>query len=149
MPITSVISKEYREFYVIFERPTCSMPWHWITGGTWTHCWIMQADYGWKPKGLLTKRKAFSINMLKCYLNLRHYEDDPEIIAKEFLIRKNVLDIIKISLPFKYEKGYNVFLLLNCVTLIKVILNVKDFFILTPKQLYNHLLKIGGVSMKG
>ena len=87
--------------------------------------------------------------MLASFISVHNYEYKAEILINEYVSRGTVLDIVQISLPFKSTRAYTIRGFLNCVTLVKALLNIKKFFIFTPKQLHSYLLSIGGKSMKG
>lgn len=128
-----------RTFYVLFEHSPDTELWHKYICRGWEHCWILQDCQG----------SSVSINMLTSFISVHNYDNPPEILVNEYIIGKLVHDIVKISLPFKSTRAYTVRGFLNCVTLVKGLLNIKKPFIFTPRQLHKHLLSIGGKSMKG
>jgi len=84
---------------------------------------------------------------LSTYLSLDLWEAEPEEVAAEFLKEKYVLDIVRITLSLPTTTGYSMRGLINCVTMVKLILGLGKWFILTPQQLRRYLLRLGGKSL--
>lgn len=138
---------KYREFYVVFTDSAHLRPWHIFTFGRWKHCWLFIPAY-LGPPGLLTEQKVIRVNALSTYIDLDFWEGTPDQVSKEFLQEKNVVDIVKISLPLVKKSSYNIRGILNCVTIVKSFLGLKCWWIMTPKQLRRHLLSLGGKSLR-
>lgn len=128
-----------RTFYVIFEYTPYALSWDKFIFTKWKHCFILQ-DFD---------TTAVSINCLASFISVHNYEHKASILIDEYILRPDVLDIVKISLPLEATKKYTVRGMLNCVTLVKALLDIRKLFIFTPKQLYSHLLSLGGKSLKG
>jgi len=138
---------KYREFYVVFTDSIYIRPWHIFTVGRWKHCWVFSPAY-MGPIGLLTPRLTIRLNPLSTYGDYDFWLGSPEEVSADFIKLEEVLDIVKITLPLIKDSSYNIRGLLNCVTLVKYILGLKCWWVMTPQQLHRRLLKLGGKSLK-
>jgi len=96
----------------------------------------------------MTRLSTIKVEPLSTYLDVDYWSVDPEEIAKEFIKDDYILDVVKISLPLPKNVSYNIRGLINCVTVVKSVLGLGKWFVLTPQQLHRYLIRIGGRSMK-
>lgn len=94
--------------------------------------------------------EQFIIHLYTCtsFLNVDHWNCDPEEIASEFIKLDSILVIIKILLPIPLNLSYNIRGFINCVTIVKFFIGLSNWFVMTLQQLRRCLLKIGGRSLK-
>lgn len=63
---------------------------------------------------------------------------------KDLLMQFPTLTVVEIKLEVNPNKRIFDFFPINCVSLIKKQLGLNKPFVITPKQLFNHLIRIGG-----
>jgi len=147
MPVSLIAKREFRTYYVVFQSTTFRRPWNLFTWNGYQHVWLFYPKY-LGPPGLLTHQATIKIEPLSTYLDTDYWACDPDVIAQDFIKEDYVRDIVKISLPLPSNLSYNIRGLINCVTIIKLIMGVGKWFIFTPQQLRRYLLRIGGRSIK-
>lgn len=139
MKLVKSAKNELRTYYVVFQDSDHNRPWHFFTPEKSKHCWVFF------PRHDGTLR----INPLGNYIDVDYWRTNPENLAPQYLKEdKRVVDIVKIVLPLKNNLSYNIRGLINCVTIVKAVMSINKFFILTPLQLHKYLISIGGVSLK-
>jgi len=146
MPVYQQAKREYRTYYVVFQKSKHRRPWHCFTWNGFQHVWLFYPKY-LGPPGLLTPRGTIKVEPLSTFIDTDYWPFDPEYVASEFLKAEYVLDIVKITLPIFSTKHYHLRGFINCVTIVKSVMGLCSFFTLTPQQLRRYLLRIGGESL--
>ncbi len=147
MPVFQAVKREYRTYYVVFQKSKHHRLWHIFTWNGFQHCWVFYPKYMGLP-GLLTRQSTIKIELLATFLDTDYWEASPEEVAAEFAKEDYVLDIVKITLPLPSITHYSLRGFINCVTIVKTVLGLCSFLTLTPQQLRRYLLRIGGRSLK-
>jgi len=150
MPVSLAAKREFRTYYVVFQNSFFHRPWHCFTWNRYHHVWLFYPKY-MGPPGLLTRLSTIKVEPLSTFLDTDYWDADPEEVAAEFLKEDYILDIIKIVLPLPSNLSYNIHNirgLINCVTIIKSVMGLCKWFVMTPQQLHRYLLRIGGRSLK-
>lgn len=147
MPVGQVAKREWRTYYVVFQKSKYHRPWNCFTWNGWQHTWVFFAKYQ-GPPGLLTPQHTIKVEPLATFLDVDYWADSPENVAKEFINEQKIKDIVKIMLPLPKTVSYNIRGLINCVTLVKSVMGLSKWFVMTPQQLHRYLLRIGGKSLK-
>ena len=147
MPVGLAAKREIRTYYVVFQNSFFHRPWQFWTWNGYQHVWVFFPKY-MGPPGLLTKQYTLKVEPLSTFLDIDFWPADPEEIAQEFIKQDYIVDIVKIVLPLPSNLSYTIRGLINCVTIVKSVLGLSKWFILTPQQLHRYLLRIGGRSLK-
>lgn len=127
-----------RTYYVAFQKSSHQRPWHIFTRGGYEHIFLLYPqDSG-----------TIKINPLSMQLLSEYIPCPPEQLMPQITESPKIMDVVKIVLPLSSNLSYNIRGLINCVTIVKFVLGITKWFILTPRQLHRHLLKIGGRSVK-
>jgi len=147
MPVSQGLERELRTYYVVFQKSSSHRPWHFWTWNGYEHCWVFFAKYK-GPAGLLTRKHTIKVEPLSAFIDIDYWEADPEEVAAEFLKEEHILDIVRISLLLPTTTNYKLRGLINCVTVVKTVMSLGEWFILTPQQLRRYLLRKGGKSLK-
>jgi len=147
MPVYLAAKRGYRTYYIVFQDSSFHRPWQIFTWNGYKHAWVFYSKY-MGPPGLLTRQTTLKVESLSTFLDVDYWPCDPEDIAKEFIKQDYIKDIVKIVLPIQQNVSYNVRGLINCVTIIKAVLGISKWFVMTPQQLHRYLLRIGGRSLK-
>jgi len=147
MPVGTAIKRELRTYYVVFQKSKYRRPWHIFTWNRYEHVWVFFPKY-LGPPGLLTRQSTLKIEPLSTFIDTDYWDADPEEVAEAFLKEDYILDIVKISLHLPGSVSYNIRGFINCVTIIKSVMGLCKWFVMTPQQLHRYLLRIGGESLK-
>jgi len=147
MPVALAAKREIRTYYVVFQNTLFHRPWRLFTWNGYQHVWLFYPKY-MGPPGLLTRQHTIKVEPLSTYLDTDYWACEPEEIAEEIIKEDYILDIIKISLPLPSNVSYNIRGLITCVTIVKFVMGLSKWFVMTPQQLHRYLLRIGGRSMK-
>ena len=147
MPVSWAAKNERRTYYVVFQNSSFHRPWQIFTWNKYQHCWVFFPKY-MGPPGLMTRLSTIKVEPLSTYLDVDYWPTDPEEIALAFIKDDYILDVVKISLPLPKTVHYNIRGLINCVTVVKSVMGLCKWFVMTPQQLHRYLIKIGGRSMK-
>lgn len=147
MPVGQEAKREWRTYYVVFQNSKYHRPWQCFTWNGWQHVWIFFAKYQ-GPPGLLTPQHTLKVEPLSTFLDIDYWPASPEIVAKEFINEDYIKDIVQIFLPLPKNVSYNVRGFINCVTLVKLVMGLSGFLVMTPQQLHRYLLRMGGRSLK-
>ncbi len=147
MPVSQQAKTEFRTYYVVFQSSKYHRPWNCFTWNQWQHTWVFFAKYQ-GPPGLLTTQHTLKVEPLSTFLDIDYWPEHPEKIAKEFIKEDYIKDIVEILLPLPKNVSYNIRGLINCVTLVKSVMGLSKWFVMTPQQLHRYLLRIGGRSLK-
>lgn len=147
MPVSLAAKREWRTYYVVFQNSVFHRPWQIFTWNGFEHCWVFFPKY-MGPPGLLTRQHTLKVEPLSTFIDVDYWATDPEEVAAEFIKEDFILDIVKISLSLPETVSYNVRGLINCVTVVKSVMGLGKWFVMTPQQLRRYLLRIGGRSLK-
>jgi len=147
MPVFLAAKREFRTYYVVFQNSLFHRPWQIFTWNGFQHVWVFYPKY-MGPPGLLTTKHTIKVEPLSTYLDTDYWAADPELVAKEFIKEDYIIDIVKISLPLPSNLSYSIRGLTNCVTVVKSVMGLCKWFVMTPQQLRRYLLRIGGRSLK-
>jgi len=147
MPVSLAAKREWRTYYVVFQNSFFHRPWHVFTWNRYQHVWVFFPKY-MGPQGLLTTQHTIKVEPLSTFVDVDYWAADPEEVATEFIKEGHILDIVKISLCLPETVSYNVRGLINCVTVVKSVMGLGKWFVMTPQQLHRYLLRIGGKGLK-
>jgi len=147
MPVSLAAKREFRTYYVVFQNSFFHRPWHCFTWNRYQHCWVFYPKY-MGPPGLLTRLSTIKVEPLSTFIDTDYWPCDPEEVAKEFIKEDYIIDIVKISLNLPKNVSYNIRGFINCVTIVKSVMGLCKWFVMTPQQLRRYLLRIGGRSLK-
>lgn len=145
MPAHLGLRNENRTFYVVFAHSMFNRIWAPFCPKPFRHCWVFWANYLGTP-GLMTPRITLKTESLSNMVDIDVWHEDPEVVAQAFL--PSTTDILKITLPFKSCVGVCPRGIITCVSMAKAVMNIKAWWILTPRQLHSHLKSLGAVSLK-
>jgi len=147
MPASQACKRELRTYYVVFQKSKYHRPWHVFTWNRYEHVWVFFPKY-LGPPGLLTRQSTLKVEPLATFIDTDYWDADPEEVAEAFLKEDYVLDIVKITLRLPESVSYNIRGFINCVTIVKSVMGLCKWFVMTPQQLHRYLLRIGGESLK-
>lgn len=147
MPVSLAAKSEIRTYYVVFQNSLFHRPWHIFTWNGFQHVWVFYPKY-MGPPGLLTRQSTIKVEPLSTFIDVDYWDCEPEEIAQEFIKEDYILDIVKISFQIPLNVSYNIRGLINCVTIVKSVMGLCKWFVMTPQQLRRYLLRIGGRSLK-
>ena len=145
MPAYLGLRNEYRKFYVVFAQSHHNRVWSAFCGPAFRHCWVFWASHI-GPPGLLTPKATIKMESLSAMLDIDVWYEDPNEIAHQFL--PGATDILTLTLPFKSAMCYTPRGMITCVSVVKAVMNLKAWWILTPQQLYIYLAGKGAKSLK-
>ena len=115
-----------------------------FTSPGWRHCWIMLPVYYPEP-GLMAEVFTKKIESLRWGVDTAVWWRSPEVVSKAFY-EAGVTAIVEFpfSIPPKNPRDVVWRGPLTCVTLTKAILQINDWRVWTPKQLFAYLVRHGG-----
>lgn len=145
MPAYLGLRNEYRKFYVVFAPSGFNRIWSVFCPTAYRHCWVFWPNY-LGPPGLLTPKVTLKTESLSAMLDIDVWYQDPDEIARQFL--KGATDILTLTLPYKSALRYTPRGLITCVSMVKAVMNLNAWWILTPRQLYIYLKQAGARSLK-
>jgi len=129
------IASGERDFYVVFDkrREKGRRFFHLFTSKDWNHVYLFtRTDRG----------TTMVFKPTPWYIMVDEWDCEPDYAAYA-LTDTSVSAILQYTVfyqPFKYYRFRGIY---NCITLTKALLDIQGFFIWTPKQLYNKLIKLG------
>jgi len=126
-----------RTFYCLFTEAV-QLPWYFSKLDTQlSHCFTVEHQ-------VIGEYDCFmALEHLTNFIDTRTYLIPIDDIIERYRMDKDYR-IIKISLDVDPLKRMNPFMHLNCASLVKKSLGINRPTVFTPKQLYKHLLSIGG-----
>lgn len=116
-----------RLYYVVFTGKQRIRWWHIFTGLKYTH--IILLTYS-------TKKSSLMISLEEGGLEINTYNCHVKKLADDFRKSNEVYTYIA-----KQERKISITFLVTCVSLAKVLLGIRQPFIITPKQLRKYLIK--------
>ncbi len=129
--------------YIVFQgdmAQTMPMP---FTSPGWRHCWLMLPVYYPEP-GLMAEVFTMKIEFLRWGVDTAVWWQSPDVVSAAFY-EVGVTAIVEFPFTSPPEntrltwRGQ-----ISCVTLIKAILQINDWKVWTPKQLFAYLVRNGG-----
>jgi len=147
LPVALQAKNEWKVFYIVFQKSFFNRPWQCFTWNNYEHTWVFFEKYLGEP-GLMTPRGTIKVEPLSNFIEADYWNAEPEIVATEFLTQKHIIDIVRIGLPWKSKVTYTFRGFIGCVTVVKAILGLKAWWVMTPQQLRRYLIKLGGRSLK-
>lgn len=136
---------EIRDFFVVFAQSNARHIWSPFCHRDFRHCWVFWPHYNGTP-GLMTPRNTIKIEAQCSNLDLDVWYADPMEVAEAFLPLST--DILRISLPFRTKPSYSPRGIITCVSIVKAVMDINEWRVLTPRQLYRHLLKLGATRLR-
>lgn len=123
-----------KEFYVIFEEADHWFPLYAGLDPDYSHVYTYEHQLLDGYDIFLKNENTFNaVDNMVFFGNSTLFEE--AIAGKRY---------VKITVDVAYKKHYFDLMLLNCVTLSKKQLGINKPWILTPKQLYRQLIRMGG-----
>ena len=129
-----------RDYYVVFQKSDSkelNRPWRCLTWNNFDHVWLFHPHL----------EGALKINPLSNRIIIDYFPESLKEVLLFYKKHQHVIDIIKIKLPLGVTLGYSLRGIITCVSIIKAVLGIGAWFVITPQQLRRHLLKIGGRSL--
>jgi len=126
-----------KRFHVIFQKAH-DIKW-WMRGldREISHVWLLEESNLGGFTCLLRTENLH--NLLETSAHLFEFSDYKKLMDAQCVSYKSVT----IDLDVDYLKPFNLFNILSCVSVTRKIMGINKPLIITPKQLYKHLLKIG------
>lgn len=122
-------------------------PWKIFTWNGFDHTWLFYPKI-MGPPGPDTRHGAIKVESLANCLETEFWDCEPGKIAFDIIKDDSILDIVKIRLPIPNNLSYTIHGFINCVTIVKFVMGLNKWFIMTPQQLHRYLLRNGGRSLK-
>ena len=146
MPSYDVIN-EYRTVFVVFQESSYSRFWRcWCEPG-FVHCWAFH-EKPTESQGLMTHQWTQVFDPLGRFINCDFWFMDPQDVKAHYIQEPMVSDVVRINILYQTDGGVTFRGVGSCVSLIKAYLNIKAWWVLTPRQLWYYLLRNNGVSLK-
>lgn len=133
--------------YVVFQSPLTRRPWHLWASGAFAHCWVFRPI--WFPEqGLAADEFTLKIEFPEGPTDVAVWWADTDQVLDHFLAEPAVVDILRVVVDVDHNIGYMAKGLLTCVSGVKAFLGVGAWWVLTPRQLHEHLIRKGARSMR-
>lgn len=126
--------------YVVFQSARERSPWSLWTSRAFAHCWVFRPI--WFPEqGLAADEFTLKIEFPQGMIDVAVGWCDADRTIEQFLAEDVVVDILRVRVDADDKIGYMPKGLLTCVSGVKAFLGVRAWWILTPRQLYEHLIR--------
>jgi|TARA_Y100000310_G_scaffold291453_1_gene319410 hypothetical protein len=133
--------------FVVFQRPLTRQPWHLWTSPLFSHCWIFRPI--WFPEqGLAADEFTLKIEFPEGRIDVAVWWASTDSVLEAFLDAEVVTDILRVRVDADDKIGYMPKGLMTCVSGLKAFLGVRAWWVLTPRQLYQHLRRKGARSLR-
>lgn len=135
--------KKRQTAYVVFQGGDTELIPVPFTSPGWRHCWLMLPVYYPEP-GLMAEVFTMKVEGLRWGVDTAIWWRDPDTVAKAFH-EAGVTAIVEY--PFTSPPGNPRHIKrgpMTCVSLTKAVLQIDDWKVWTPKQLYAYLVRHGG-----
>lgn len=109
--------------------------WQLLTGKKWAHVWL----FGLSDCGYVV------INPRGHHLYVEHFWSnlDPYTFLSAATVGQEIVGAVEIVKPVGIMWKTNFHIVYSCVSVVKDVLNVRKWWVITPKQLHDHLLSVG------
>jgi hypothetical protein len=139
--------RERVPFYVVFQSAPERSPWQLWTSPAFRHCWAFRPI--WFPEqGLAADEFTLKIEFPEGQVDVAVWWTETDETVETYLAEPLVTDILRVVVDVDSKMGYMPKGLLTCVSGLKALLGVRAWWVLTPRQLYQHLLRRGARSMR-
>jgi len=124
-------------FYIFFHNKIETKWWNIFLDENFCHCSVVEKKtYG--NINVYIEMANFD-NLIKSDVYFGEWGDE---IFTKILKLKNVT-CLEYKIKITGNKKFISFFKINCVTFVKKVIEINNYFVFTPKQLYNYLLKTG------
>ena len=142
MPVGHIHQQKTFVAYVVFAKGKRGTIWSIFCRRGWGHCLVLQPAYDPFP-GLLSKQYTIKIEPQTWGIDVELWLETPEEIARQFSAAGDVVVRYKTTVPAKgmmfVPRG-----VFSCVSIVKAVLGINAWRLLTPWHLFLYLVRQGG-----
>jgi hypothetical protein len=128
--------------FVIFQGLLPGGPWTFVTRPGWRHCALLMTLYYPEPNAF-AQRCTAQFSAVGSSIDLDVFWRTPENVAAEYA-RSGVTAIVKITVELPPARPFTLRGAITCVSVIKSALGIRDWKLITPRQLFLYLTRNGG-----
>ncbi len=128
--------------YVIFHGSFLGGFWTFTCPPAWRHCLMLVALYHPSPNAF-ARRYTLRIEVLPWGLDYDVLWQTPEEVAEGYY-KAGVTAIVRHTVELPPARMFAFRGVITCVSVLKAALAIKNWRIITPKQLFKHLIRDGG-----
>lgn len=144
--LTFAPGKRRLTVYVVFHGSFQGGFWTFLTPRPWRHCLLLMTIYFPEPS-VFARRYTLVFEPTAWGLEMDVVWRDPEAVARDYW-RAGCTAIVKTSVTVPPLRVFAVRGSITCVSLIKAVLGIFDWRIITPRHLFRRLMRDGGELMQ-
>ena len=133
-----MLLKKRIDVRVIFHGSPVGGPWSWLLTPGFRHCLMLVTIYFPKP-GVFSIRHTMKVEPTFWGIDLDVIWRRPEDVAQDYL-KEGATAVLKTTVDIPPEKLFAFRGAITCVSVIKAALVINDFRVITPFDLYRHLV---------
>lgn len=127
-----------RNWIAVFVAQPDKTPFYWwqvITGRKWAHVWL----FGLTDCGYLI------INARGNHMYVEHFMSDlpPHEFLSAATMGQEIMGVVDVEKAKTLPITNTFYIMYSCVSVVKDVLGIRKWWIVTPRQLYNHLTTCG------
>lgn len=142
------IRRERQRWYVVFASGVPGSFWNCFTRRGYGHCFAFREHWVEGQPGLLNTAFTLKVEMQQSYVDTDFWYATPAVVAEHYLRDEQVADVVRVDVDIDGRRGYIPRGMLSCVTVLKAVLQLRAWWVLTPRQLHQYLLLRGGSSLR-
>lgn len=146
MPVGKIAQQKTFDAYVVFAAGKRGTIWSAFCRRNWGHCFVMIPAFDPFP-GLLSKQYTIKVEPQSWGIDIELWLETPEEIARQWTENGDVVVRYKTTIP-----GSNYIFrprgLFSCVSIVKSVLGINCWRLLTPWHLFLYLVRNGGQLIK-
>ena len=131
----------------MFQASDVWRPWDIFSPPGFQHVWVFKQIYYPKPR-LTANKYAIKFEWLTNGMHMDVWWAHPVDVAKYFLNEPQTTSILRYTVEKTPLLGYNPRGIMTCVSTVKPLLGLRAWWVMTPYQLWNHLIYNGAESME-
>lgn len=124
-----------KEFYIFFYKTDRNRWWKYLLNKDLNHCGVMETIYIGSKSLSIRFENLYNVIKTKVYIGYLANEFVKEMLKIPFM------KCIKIRKKINPNKRFYDFFRFDCVSFVKKILNINKIWIITPRQLFDYILK--------
>ena len=143
------LTKQQHAFtaYVVFAAGKRGTIWSAFCRPGWGHCWLMLPAHYPEP-GLLSDRYTIKIEPQAWGIDWAMWWEDPEEIARQWAVNGETVVRISVAVP-PADNWFRPRGIITCVSVVKAMLGIHNWRLLTPWHLFLYLVREGGEIIQG
>lgn len=135
-----------KDFYVVFQGAKEARFWDSWTDKGFRHCWAFH-PVDFPAPGLMADQYCLKVEVAAKRIDTNCWWAPPDNVIEHFL-KAGVTDILRVRVDIGGNSRYIPRGLLTCVSATKSLLGLRAWWVLSPLQLYAHLIRHGATSVR-